>query len=74
MDKDVVERISFSAREGRGGELIFSYIADIEETPGRFVEPRISSTYGSKGRESHGILWLMKLVETIDLEVNKNEK
>ncbi|MHC4212821.1 MAG: RNA polymerase sigma factor [Planctomycetota bacterium] len=51
IDRDVVEKVVFSTREnnpstgsgpagGQRGEFVFSYLEDVRETPGGFVEPR----------------------------------
>jgi hypothetical protein len=41
MDRDLVEKITFSTKEGKEHELRFNYLQDITETPDRFVEPRV---------------------------------
>jgi hypothetical protein len=62
MQTDVVERIRISTSEGRTGELRFSYLQDIEQAGGRFVEPQVGSYYGRKREQGPGLLWLVHLV------------
>ncbi|MHC4865365.1 MAG: hypothetical protein ACYTEX_14855, partial [Planctomycetota bacterium] len=61
MERDVIEEITISANN-RKGQLRFSYVQDIDEAGGEFVEPRIRRSYGSKRQASRGILWLTKLI------------
>ena len=56
MDRDVVERIKFSTNDGRGGELRFSYLQEINQAASGFVEPGRKSFGGRPGA-----IWLLKL-------------
>jgi len=66
LDNDVIEKITFSAGEGHGryveGELIFSYLEDIDQVGAEFAEPREKS-YKIPQREGIGMLWLVRLAE-----------
>ncbi len=66
LEKDIITRITFLASDGQGyhaeGELIFSYLEDIDQTGDEFAEPR-KKDYGKSQREGLGILWLIRLAE-----------
>ncbi|MHC4482071.1 MAG: hypothetical protein ACYSW4_00840, partial [Planctomycetota bacterium] len=62
MEMDVIEKITFAMSDGKKGELRFSYLQDIGEAGGEFVEPQISRYYRNKRRASPGMLWLTKLI------------
>jgi len=66
LDKDVIEKITFSVSDAQGrdaeGELIFSYLEDIEQVGAEFSEPREKS-YRMSQREGLGIFWLILLAE-----------
>jgi hypothetical protein len=60
MQKDVVEKISFSTDDGQG-ELNFSYLQDIDDIGNEFTLSRTGRYRGAQ-EETPGILWLLKLV------------
>jgi len=62
MDKDIIKKIVFSTNENIKGELIFSYLEEVEETGTEFVEPTLTKT-GIIINESRGMLWLMDLAK-----------
>ena len=62
MEKDVVEKIVFSAGNGSGGELNFSYLQDISRTGDEFARPR-RKYYQRHQLTKPGILWLVWLAE-----------
>jgi RNA polymerase sigma-70 factor (ECF subfamily) len=63
MQQDVVDKITFSTGAGQEGELRFSYMQEVEDAGDEFVEPLIRKSYGSKRRESPGMLWLVRLAK-----------
>jgi len=62
MEKDVIEQITFSTSNGRKGELMFSYLQEIDNIGNEFAQPRRKSSGGTQKRHP-GTLWLMKLVD-----------
>jgi hypothetical protein len=60
MEKDVIEKIAFSTNDGREGELIFSYLQEIEGIDPEFAEP---DRQPSMIENSEGILWLVELIK-----------
>ena len=61
METDVIEKITFSADNGREGELEFSYLQNIDNPGNEFVRPRIGS-YRRPQQNPPGMLWLVKLI------------
>jgi hypothetical protein len=61
MEADLIETITFSADNGREGELGFSYLQDIDNVGGEFARPRARSSRGSR-QNPPGMLWLVKLM------------
>jgi len=59
MEKDVIEKIAFSTDDGREGELMFSYLQEIENIGSEFAEPRRQANMQER---SEGISWLLELV------------
>ena len=59
MGKDVVDRIVASTPDGGGGELQFSYLQELDQAEGEFVEPK--TTTQTRERRRRGILWLLEL-------------
>ena len=55
MDKDIVERIIYTGE--KQGELVFTYLQEIDDIGGEFSEPRRSE--GLVGKEA-GIMWLIR--------------
>ena len=55
MDKDIVERIIYTCE--KQGELVFTYLQEIDDIGGEFSEPRRSE--GLVGKEA-GIMWLIR--------------
>ena len=62
METDVVEKITFSARDGSQGELGFFYLQEIENVGGEFDLPRIGRNRSAR-QDSPGMLWLVKLIK-----------
>jgi RNA polymerase sigma factor (sigma-70 family) len=66
MENDVVERVTFSVRDNQGrdaeGEILFSYLEEVEQVGNEFGEPR-KKGYGKPQREEIGVLWLVRLAE-----------
>ncbi len=62
MERDVIERITFS-REESDGELRFDYLQDIGEAGNEFVRPRNRKVYGREKKKGLGILWRVWLAE-----------
>jgi hypothetical protein len=62
MEKDVIERITFSREEG-DGELRFDYLQDIYEAGNEFVRPHNRKAYVREEQKGPGILWLVRLAE-----------
>ena len=61
MKKDLIEKITFSTQEGQAGELMFSYLQEIEKANNEFAAPRRQSSVRQRENEV-GMLWLVKLV------------
>ncbi|HUW20935.1 MAG TPA: RNA polymerase sigma factor [Sedimentisphaerales bacterium] len=61
METDVIDAITISTSDGKEGQLRFSYLQNIDQPGGEFVQPRISGSYAGKRRASPGILWLLQL-------------
>ncbi len=61
MDTDVVEKIALTASDGSKGELIFSYLEDIDNVGGEFVPPTVRSDRGPQ-QDHPGMLWLEELM------------
>lgn len=66
MEKDVVDKITFSVNGNRGrdaeGEILFSYMDEVEQPGDEFVEPR-KKYYGVPQQEEMGMQWLIRLAE-----------
>lgn len=66
MENDVVERVTFSVRDNQGrdaeGQILFSYLEEVEQVGSEFVEPR-KKGYVKSHQEEIGVLWLMRLAE-----------
>jgi len=60
MEKDVIERITFSTSDGREGELVLSYLQEIGDIGNEFAEPGRQTSIRERGE---GILWLVHLME-----------
>jgi hypothetical protein len=59
MEKDVIEKITFSKRDVSEGELRFSYLEDVDDIGGEFAEP---ASKASMRERSEGISWLVELI------------
>jgi RNA polymerase sigma-70 factor (ECF subfamily) len=59
MEKDVVDKITFLVEDAARGELIFTYLQEIDNIGGEFTEPT-----GRPQRDEPGLLWLMRLIES----------
>jgi RNA polymerase sigma-70 factor (ECF subfamily) len=59
MEKDVIDKITFSTSDGRGGKLMFSYIQEIGNIDSEFSEPFSKASIRER---SEGILWLLELI------------
>jgi RNA polymerase sigma-70 factor (ECF subfamily) len=60
MDKDVIDKITFSTSNGSESELVFSYLQEIDNVGSEFVQP---ADKASMQVSSEGMLWLVRLVE-----------
>lgn len=63
MKTDVVDAITISTADGKGGELWFSYLQDIDTVGVEFAEPPMSSRYGGERETGPGLLWLFRMVK-----------
>ncbi|MBN2315091.1 MAG: RNA polymerase sigma factor [Sedimentisphaerales bacterium] len=61
METDVIDKITFEMDGVAVGELVFSYLQDINDVGRGFTEPKVTSSRGSK-QNPPGILWLSNLV------------
>ncbi len=62
LERDLVDEIAFAGREGIEGELQFSYLEDVDNVGGEFVEPGRGA--GRRvSREPMGISWLASLAQ-----------
>ena len=61
METDVIEKITFTANDGGEGELIFSYLQDIDNVGNEFTPPRMRS-YRQPQQDPPGMLWLVNLI------------
>jgi len=61
MEADVVEKITFSTGNGGQGELSFSYLQNIDNVGGEFVQPKLAS-YRQPRLSPPGVLWLVRLI------------
>jgi hypothetical protein len=59
MEKDVIDKIILSTSDGREGELVFSYLQEIDEAGNEFAQP---GSKASIGVGSEGISWLLELI------------
>ena len=65
MEKDVIEKITFSVNSGsnvRTGELKFSYLEDVESAGDEFAEPGGKGCKGLQQRGA-GTAWLLELAQ-----------
>ena len=66
IEKDLIEKITFSAAQNLGGEregvLTFTYSADTGRNPDEFRRPQ-RQRYGGSVREAPGVLWIFQLME-----------
>ena len=60
IEKDVVDRIVLSWKDGSEGELSFSYLEEIGEAAEEFAAP-VGTSFGTVPRNRLGGLWLVKL-------------
>ncbi|MGB2865444.1 MAG: RNA polymerase sigma factor [Sedimentisphaerales bacterium] len=60
METDVIEKITFSASNGRQGELEFFYLQNIDNPGNEFTSPRIGS-HRRPQRNPPGMLWIAAL-------------
>ena len=61
METDVIEKITFTANDGGEGELVFSYLQDINNVGSEFTLPRVRSNRGPQ-QDPPGMLWLVNLI------------
>ena len=62
MEKDVVERMTFSASNGSEGELTFSYLQEVDRETDEFAAPKRGGS-SRWHRDQPGMFWLVKLVD-----------
>ncbi len=60
MDNDIIEKIVIKSGLGREGELVFSYLDDVEGAEDEFIAPTWRNSNG-RYRRSPQIMWLMNL-------------
>jgi hypothetical protein len=60
MEQDVIDKITFSKSNGCEGELVFSYIQEIDNIGNEFAEPNRKTQHPER---SEGMLWLIHLME-----------
>jgi len=63
METDVIEKISFLVKEHHRGEMMFTYLQEIENVGAEFTEPAEKSNKKPQWEEP-GLLWLMRLIES----------
>ena len=61
MKTDVIEKIAFTADDGVEGELMFSYLQDIDNAGNEFTLPKVRSYRGPQ-QDPPGMLWLVNLI------------
>ncbi|MHC4582758.1 MAG: RNA polymerase sigma factor [Planctomycetota bacterium] len=61
METDVIEKIAFTATDGAGGELTFSYLQEVDDVGDEFMPPTVRGNRGPR-RPSPGMLWLVNLM------------
>jgi len=62
MDKDIIERIGILGKDGREGELLFSYLDEVDGLGDEFAAPK-SNSIGGRQHGAPGVLWLMNLAD-----------
>ena len=62
MDKDIVEKIGIVSKDGREGELVFSYLDEVDGIEDEFVAPSWRDS-SERRSETPRTLWLMNLVD-----------
>jgi len=62
MDKDIIERIGILGESGREGELVFSYLDEVDGIEDEFVAPRWK-TLRKRHPGGPGVVWLMNLAD-----------
>jgi hypothetical protein len=55
----IINKITLSTSNGSEGELVFSYLQDIDNIGGEFAQPRRQT---SMRVSSEGISWLLELI------------
>jgi hypothetical protein len=60
MNKDVIDKITFSVSNSSVGELTFTYLQNIDHVGNKFAEPRRKSSKWLQ-QKSQDILWLVQL-------------
>ncbi|MDH4238282.1 MAG: RNA polymerase sigma factor [Phycisphaerae bacterium] len=59
MEKDVIEKITFTKSDGREGVLVFSYLLEIDNIGNEFAQP---ARQANMRERSEGMLWLLELI------------
>ncbi|MBN2269724.1 MAG: RNA polymerase sigma factor [Sedimentisphaerales bacterium] len=62
LDKDIIERIEILSKDGRKGELLFSYLDEVDGLEDEFAAP-VWKSIGGRPRGAPGVLWLMNLAD-----------
>jgi RNA polymerase sigma-70 factor (ECF subfamily) len=62
MEKDVVDKITFTTNQGEVGNLKFSYLESVEGLDQEFLRPGSPMNTTASG-SSQGVLWLTQLME-----------
>jgi hypothetical protein len=60
MNKDIIERILIRNADDTEGELVFTYLDDVESVKDDFIAPRWRNSGGRHSR-SPGVVWLMNI-------------
>lgn len=67
MENDIIRDITFNVQNEHKGSLTFSYLQDIDDTDNEFFDPVIPADLMALSRPGPGILWLVHLVQGLQL-------
>jgi hypothetical protein len=62
LDRDLIESITFLTEDGRVGELMFSYLQEIDQAGNEFVAPARTTSRGPQ-QSPPGMTWLVQLAK-----------
>lgn len=63
VDNDILEQVRFNIQNKTKGVLSFSYLQDVNDVGGEFVEPAMSHEHDVSIKQSPGMLWLIDMAE-----------